>query len=146
MKQQHRNRVSLSALPLLSFNYLTADESFSGLGTNLANLYRTSSAQTRSIRDENLTGESGEGGSAYDGTRKHAARTGPQSATAWQPGVQPLGTERTAAGWAKRKDPIPRSRPLRSKSVRLLRAPNSKLTFLELCQFIIPLKRPAVHT
>ncbi len=74
MKQKHRYCVAISALALLSFKSLAADESFSGLGTNLGNLYRTSTAQTRSISAENPGGEPGKGGSASDGTGKHAAR------------------------------------------------------------------------
>ncbi|MGA2018562.1 MAG: glycoside hydrolase family 172 protein [Opitutaceae bacterium] len=74
MKQKHLYCVAISALALLSLKSLTADESFSGLGTNLGNLYRTSTAQTRSISAENPGGEPGTGGSASDGTGKHAAR------------------------------------------------------------------------
>ena len=38
--------------------------SFSGLGSNLSNLYRLSDARTRSISPENYTGEKGKGGMA----------------------------------------------------------------------------------
>ena len=47
--------------------------SFSGLGVNLSNLSRLSSARTRSITPENFTGEKGKGGMATDGTGAYAA-------------------------------------------------------------------------
>lgn len=47
---------------------------FNGLGMNLGNLSRISTAQTRSISPENFTGEKGKGGMATEGTGKHAAR------------------------------------------------------------------------
>ncbi len=46
---------------------------FSGLNTNLGNLYRTSNAQSRSICPENFTGEKGAAGMATNGTGAHAA-------------------------------------------------------------------------
>jgi hypothetical protein len=48
--------------------------SFNGLGVSISNLYRLSSAKTRSISPENFTGEKGKGGMATEGTGKHAAR------------------------------------------------------------------------
>ena len=48
--------------------------SFSGLGVNLSNLYRLSSARTRSISPENFTGEKGKGGMATEGTGASCAR------------------------------------------------------------------------
>ena len=50
--------------------------SYNGLGSNLSNLYRLSSARTRSISPENFTGEKGKGGMATPdkGTAGHAAR------------------------------------------------------------------------
>jgi hypothetical protein len=48
--------------------------SFSGLGVGLGNLYRLSSAKTRSISPENFTGEKGRGGMATEGTGKTHAR------------------------------------------------------------------------
>ena len=48
--------------------------SFSGLGVNLGNLYRLSSARTRSISPENFTGEKGKGGMATEGTGASCAR------------------------------------------------------------------------
>ena len=48
--------------------------SFNGLGSNLSNLYRLSSAQTRSISPENFTGEKGKGGMATEGTGKSDAK------------------------------------------------------------------------
>jgi hypothetical protein len=47
---------------------------FSGLNTDLGNLYRLSTAQSRSISPENFTGEKGRGGMATEGTGKNAAR------------------------------------------------------------------------
>ena len=47
---------------------------FNGLGVNLSNLYRLSSAKTRSISPENFTGEKGKGGMATDGTGAKPAR------------------------------------------------------------------------
>ncbi len=41
---------------------------FNGLGMNMGNLSRLSSAKTRSISPENFTGESGKGGMAIEGT------------------------------------------------------------------------------
>ncbi len=49
-------------------------EHFSGLGSSLSNLYRLSSAKTRSISPENFTGEKGKGGMATEGTGAHHAR------------------------------------------------------------------------
>ncbi|NOK64027.1 MAG: DUF2961 domain-containing protein [Chloroflexi bacterium AL-W] len=47
---------------------------FNGLGTHLGNLWRLSSAETRSISPENFTGEKGQGGMATEGTEAHCAR------------------------------------------------------------------------
>jgi hypothetical protein len=47
---------------------------FSGLGMNLGNLSRLSSAKSRSISPENFTGEPGKGGMATEGTGAHRAR------------------------------------------------------------------------
>ncbi len=43
------------------------------LNSSLANLYRISAAESRSISPENLTGEQGHGGMATNGTGQHAA-------------------------------------------------------------------------
>jgi hypothetical protein len=51
-----------------------ADEPFNGLGSNLGNLYRTSSAVTRSISPENVTGEKGKAGMATEGSSITNAR------------------------------------------------------------------------
>jgi Protein of unknown function (DUF2961) len=59
--------------------------SFSGLGSNLSNLYRLSAAKTRSISPENFTGEKGKGGMATEGTGAHHARG--------------LGPEGSGLGW-----------------------------------------------
>lgn len=47
---------------------------FNGLGLNLGNLSRLSSAKTRSISPENFTGEKGKGGMATEGTGANCAR------------------------------------------------------------------------
>ena len=47
---------------------------FSGLGMNLGNLPRLSKAKTRSISQENFTGEKGKGGMATEGTGADCAR------------------------------------------------------------------------
>jgi hypothetical protein len=47
---------------------------FNGLGMNLGNLSRLSSAQTRSISPENFTGEKGQAGMAVQGTGANCAR------------------------------------------------------------------------
>lgn len=47
---------------------------FNGLGLHLGNLSRLSSARTRSISPENVSGEKGMGGRATDGAGAHAAR------------------------------------------------------------------------
>jgi hypothetical protein len=47
---------------------------FNGLGMHLGNLARLSSAQTRSISPENVTGEKGRGGMSTDGPAAHMAR------------------------------------------------------------------------
>jgi hypothetical protein len=48
--------------------------SFNGLGLGLGSLSRLSTAQTRSISAENVTGEKGRGGMATEGTGAQAAR------------------------------------------------------------------------
>jgi hypothetical protein len=53
---------------------LAADSSFNGLGLNLGNLSRTSSAKSRSISPENFTGEKGKAGMSENGPAKGAAR------------------------------------------------------------------------
>jgi hypothetical protein len=47
---------------------------FNGLGMNIGNLSRLSSAQTRSISPENFTGEKGQGGMAVKGTGLNQSR------------------------------------------------------------------------
>ena len=53
---------------------LAADSQFSGITQGMADLYRTSSAKSRSISPENFTGEKGKAGTATEGTGKRAAR------------------------------------------------------------------------
>ena len=50
------------------------DSQFDGLGMNMGNLSRLSSAQTRSISPENFDGEKGRGGMATEGTGAGCAR------------------------------------------------------------------------
>jgi hypothetical protein len=61
-------------LLLLVSAALAADSPFNGLGLNLGNLSRTSSAKTRSISPENFTGEKGMAGMSTNGAAKAAAR------------------------------------------------------------------------
>ena len=49
-------------------------QQFSGLGVDLGNLSRLSTAKTRSISPENFTGEKGKGGMATEGTGAIHAR------------------------------------------------------------------------
>src|ERR1700722_10672968 len=49
-------------------------ERFSGLGMNLGNLSRLSTAKSRSISPENFTGEKGAGGMSTDGPAAQMAR------------------------------------------------------------------------
>jgi hypothetical protein len=49
-------------------------DGFDGLDLHLGNLYRLSSAESRSISPENFTGEKGKAGMATEGTGKNAAR------------------------------------------------------------------------
>ncbi len=51
-----------------------ADRPFNGLTTGVGDLYRLSSAESRSISPENFTGEKGRGGMATEGTGANAAR------------------------------------------------------------------------
>lgn len=51
-----------------------ADAPFNGITTGLENLYRISSAQTRSISPENFTGEKGKAGMSTNGSGEGAAR------------------------------------------------------------------------
>jgi hypothetical protein len=53
---------------------LSQGDSYGGLESSLANLYRLSNAKTFSIGPENLTGEKGKGGTAVQGTASQAAR------------------------------------------------------------------------
>src|SRR3954468_3840699 len=50
-----------------------AMSSFNGLGMNLGNLSRISTARTRSMSPENFTGDKGKGGMATEGTGKQAS-------------------------------------------------------------------------
>ncbi|HZZ20321.1 MAG TPA: glycoside hydrolase family 172 protein [Opitutaceae bacterium] len=74
MKTPHLFRSAIAAAALSLAASSGAQEAFSGLGSNMSNLYRTSSAQTRSVSAENPTGEVGKGGMATTGTGSHASR------------------------------------------------------------------------
>jgi len=76
MNERFRHPAIVSALALLSMSPALADEPFNGLGTNLGNLYRVSSAQTRSISAENPTGGKGQGGMAPAGKGSAARELG----------------------------------------------------------------------
>src|SRR5687768_14800840 len=52
----------------------TYDTRMSEMFSDLANLWRLSSAQSRSISPENFSGEKGRGAMATEGTGSHAAR------------------------------------------------------------------------
>ncbi len=67
-------RLLAAALALGPLLARADDAPFSGLNTDLGNLYRTSPAQTRSLSAENPTGEPGKGGRATTGTGQNAAR------------------------------------------------------------------------
>jgi hypothetical protein len=75
MKRTLRLFVSLSVVAWCgAASSVAADAPFNGLDQNLATLYRTSQAKTRSISPENFTGEKGKAGMATEGTGKRAAR------------------------------------------------------------------------
>src|ERR1700677_2243050 len=57
-----------------SRNWRQSMSEFSGLGLNLGNLSRLSTAKSRSISPENFTGEKGKGGMSVDGPAANAAR------------------------------------------------------------------------
>jgi hypothetical protein len=74
MKNPHLFRAALAVVSLSLAASLGAQEPFSGLVSDMSNLYRTSSAKTRSISAENPTGEVGKGGAATEGTGSKASR------------------------------------------------------------------------
>jgi hypothetical protein len=74
MKTPHLFRAALAVASLSLVAHLGAQEPFNGLGSDMSNLYRTSSAKTRSISAENPTGEVGKGGAATTGTGSNASR------------------------------------------------------------------------
>src|SRR5687767_12086376 len=49
-------------------------QKFSGIESDMGNLYRLSDAKSRSISPENFTGEKGKGGMATEGTGSNASR------------------------------------------------------------------------
>ena len=64
----------LSLLLSLPLPVFAQESPYNGLGGSLNSLFRVSSARTRSISPENLTGEKGRGGMAKEGTASDAAR------------------------------------------------------------------------
>ncbi|MDD4872659.1 MAG: DUF2961 domain-containing protein [Kiritimatiellae bacterium] len=62
------------SLLFVSINVIAQNSQFNGLDMNLGNLARLSSAQTRSISPENLSGEKGKAGMAKKGSASNAAR------------------------------------------------------------------------
>ena len=60
-------------LLLIAISSLAAAQSYSGLDSNIGNIYRLSDAQSFSISPENFTGEKGKGGMATEGTGAKAA-------------------------------------------------------------------------
>ncbi len=67
--------VIMGALALAwSGTYALVAAEFNGLNLSLGNLYRVSSAKSRSISPENFTGEKGQGGMSVDGPAAGAAR------------------------------------------------------------------------
>ena len=74
MKQTAPLLLGLLSLIWFSPNPSAAETPFNGLDLNLGNLYRTSTAKTRSIGPENLTGEKGKAGMSTNGAARGAAR------------------------------------------------------------------------
>ena len=74
MKQRTNQLVWLGGCATLLFALTAHSESFNGIDNSLANLYRISSAESRSISAENFTGEPGKGAMATEGIGKSAAR------------------------------------------------------------------------
>jgi hypothetical protein len=75
MKRIHQILPVLAALAWASTTGLpAAEESFNGLNLSLGNLYRVSTAKSRSISPESFTGEKGKAGMATEGTGASAAR------------------------------------------------------------------------
>lgn len=67
-------RLLLLCLLLTTSRLYAQKTEFNGIETNLSNLYRMSSAKSRSISPENFTGEKGKGGMAVTGRNANAAR------------------------------------------------------------------------
>jgi Protein of unknown function (DUF2961) len=65
---------ALFMLALFAAGVLDAQTPFSGVGSNLGNLYQLSNAKTRSISPENFDGAKGGGGKATTGTGSGASR------------------------------------------------------------------------
>jgi hypothetical protein len=64
----------IATLIVLAGGATAQQDSFNGLQINMGNLFRLSTAKTRSISPENFTGEKGRGGMATEGTGGNAAR------------------------------------------------------------------------
>lgn len=70
-----RKNLAILFMVLLSLmSYAQSDKNFNGLGVGMDNLFRLSSAKTRSISPENFTGEKGKGGMAKEGVSSNASR------------------------------------------------------------------------
>jgi hypothetical protein len=69
-----KHLLNLTLCLFLTSAAMGADGAFNGLGMNLGNLSRLSTAQTRSISPENFTGEKGKAGMSTDGPARGAAR------------------------------------------------------------------------
>src|SRR3984885_4625454 len=54
--------------------FVSAQQKFNGIESNMGNLYRLSDAKSRSISPENFNGEKGKGGMATTGTGASASR------------------------------------------------------------------------
>ena len=59
-----KNIVFVISMVICGFQVKAQETPFTGLNSNLGNLFRTSKAKTRSISPENFTGEKGKGGMA----------------------------------------------------------------------------------
>jgi len=71
-----RKILAVSILMCALFIPRALAQSFTGMDTNLSNLYKLSDAKSRSISPENFTGQKGKGGMAElgEGAASHEAR------------------------------------------------------------------------
>lgn len=66
--------ISLPSLQSIIDPFASAQQPFSGVESNLSNLFRLSNAKTRSISPENFNGAKGAGGKATTGTGANPSR------------------------------------------------------------------------